>query len=308
MARAFISYSREDFAIAELLRLKLQGEKIDTFVDTENIEAGSRWRDSIDNEIEASDVLIVSVTEQSLKSDYVQYEWAFAVGRHTKVLPLVFGSAELPGPLSRYQSIDCTNLQAVDWTEVAQIVRFSAESKTAKEDERTTAQDIQDQVEKLDGVIQTLLDIPDLSAAIADLKSKLQAFKEQSETVRERAHKIFKEILWVDDYPSNNVYEQEMFRNLNYNITTALSTDEAMDLIEQDSDKFDVIISDMGRREGPREGYVLLKKLRDRGIETPFVIYAGSGNPRHEEEAIRLGAQGSTNRPAKLRDTVVNLA
>ena len=306
MARAFISYSRKDFAIAELLRLKLQAENIKTFVDTENIEAGSEWRDSIDNEIESSDVLIVSVTKQSLKSDYVQYEWAFAVGRHTKVLPLVFGSVELPGPLSRYQSIDCTNLQAVDWTEVAEIVRSSAESKKAKQAESTAAQEIQDQVEQLDGVIKTLLDIPDLSATIAELRSKLQTFKEQSATAKERVHKASKEILWVDDYPSNNVYEQQMFRNLNYNITTALSTADAMTLVERGSVKFDVIISDMGRREGPREGYVLLQELRDRGIETPFFIYAGSGASRHADEAIRRGAQGSTNQPTQLRDMVVN--
>ncbi|MEJ2273065.1 MAG: TIR domain-containing protein [Woeseiaceae bacterium] len=308
MAIAFISYSREDAAIAELLRLNLQAHSIETFVDTENIEAGSKWRDSIDNKIEASDVLIVAVTEASLKSYYVQYEWGFAVGRQTKVLPLVFGPVELPGPLSRYQSIDCTSLRAVDWAEVAQIVHSSAESKAAKEAEKTVARDIQDQVEKLDGVIETLLDIPDLSAAIADLKSKLQAFKKQSETAKQRTHKIFREILWVDDYPTNNVYEQQMFSKLNYNITTALSTDEAMALIEQDAEKFDVIISDMGRREGPREGYVLLERLRNSGIETPYLIYAGSDDPRHEAEAIRRGAQGSTNRPAKLRDMVVSLA
>jgi DNA-binding NtrC family response regulator len=98
-----------------------------------------------------------------------------------------------------------------------------------------------------------------------------------------------------------------MFRKLNYNITTALSTDEAETLIKRESNKFDVIISDMGRQEGPREGYVLLEKLRRSGIETPFVIYAGSGSARHEKEAIRRGAQGSTNSPVKLRDIVLDL-
>lgn len=218
----------------------------------------------------------------------------------------MFGPVTPPGPLSRYQSIDCTNLQAVDWTEIAGIVRASAESKTAKEANRSAAQDMQDQVERLDGVIQTLLNIPDLTTAIDDLKLKLNTFKQQSATVKERARGMFRDILWVDDYPSNNVYEQEMFRNLNYNITTALSTADALALIAQDPEKFDVIISDMGRREGPREGYVLLKKLRDGGNETPFFIYAGSGDPRHEAEALRRGAQGSTNHAEKLRDMVVN--
>lgn len=40
--------------------------------------------------------------------------------------------------------------------------------------------------------------------------------------------------------------------------------------------KFALIISDMGRKEGIREGYVLLEEIRKMDKKIPFIIYAGS--------------------------------
>ena len=63
-------------------------------------------------------------------------------------------------------------------------------------------------------------------------------------------------ILWVDDRPENNTYERQAFEGVGLRFTLALSTDEAFERLAQT--KYAAIISDMGRREGPREGYVLL--------------------------------------------------
>jgi DNA-binding NtrC family response regulator len=56
----------------------------------------------------------------------------------------------------------------------------------------------------------------------------------------------------------------------------------------------------MGRREGPKEGYVLLDKLRGRGNRCPFIIYAASRKAEHFDESVRRGALGCTNRPKEL--------
>ena len=61
----------------------------------------------------------------------------------------------------------------------------------------------------------------------------------------------------------------------------------------------------MGRKEGPKEGYVLLEKLRGNGDDTPFFIYAGSNAPEHKRMAREKGAQGSTNRAQELYQLVV---
>jgi CheY-like chemotaxis protein len=105
-------------------------------------------------------------------------------------------------------------------------------------------------------------------------------------------------LLWVDDRPENNVYERNAFEAVGLTFTLALSTKEALEILERN--KFAAIISDMGRREGPREGYVLLDTLRGQGDQTPFFIYAGSNLPKHKREAIEHGGQGSTNHPEEL--------
>jgi CheY-like chemotaxis protein len=110
-------------------------------------------------------------------------------------------------------------------------------------------------------------------------------------------------LLWVDDNPSNNTYEANAFEAVGMRIELALSTQEALQLLEEHS--YDAIISDMGRREGPREGYVLLDAIRGRGDETPYFIYAGSSLPEHKREARQHGAQGSTNDAEELFKLVV---
>ena len=85
--------------------------------------------------------------------------------------------------------------------------------------------------------------------------------------------------------------------------TLALSTREALDLLSKK--RFAAIISDMGRKEGPREGYVLLDAVRATDQKTPFFIYAGSNAPEHKREAIERGAKGSTNRVKELLEMVI---
>jgi CheY-like chemotaxis protein len=110
-------------------------------------------------------------------------------------------------------------------------------------------------------------------------------------------------ILWVDDRPSNNSYERQSFEALGIAFTLALSTDEALRQLEG-GEEFAAIISDMGRKEGPREGYVLLDEIRRRGIQTPFFVYGGSKAPQHKDETTNHGGQGCTNDPQELFEMV----
>lgn len=105
-------------------------------------------------------------------------------------------------------------------------------------------------------------------------------------------------ILWVDDRPDNNIYERRAFEAVGLSFSLALSTDEALRLIS--TTKFAAIISDMGRREGPREGYVLLDSVRSSGDETPFFIYAASNSAEHKKATHTRGGQGCTNNPDEL--------
>jgi CheY-like chemotaxis protein len=110
-------------------------------------------------------------------------------------------------------------------------------------------------------------------------------------------------ILWVDDRPENNTYERQAFKAMGLRFTLALSTDEALEKLSQT--KYAVIISDMGRREGPREGYVLLDRLRKEGDSTPLFFYSASNAPEHKRETREHGGQGCTNKAQELFEMVM---
>lgn len=105
-------------------------------------------------------------------------------------------------------------------------------------------------------------------------------------------------ILWVDDRPENNVYERQAFEAVGLKFSLALSTNDALAAIERQ--KFAAVISDMGRKEGPREGYVLLDAMRNDGNQTPVFFYASSNASEHKKETREHGGQGCTNNAQEL--------
>jgi CheY-like chemotaxis protein len=126
----------------------------------------------------------------------------------------------------------------------------------------------------------------------------------QRATVATRMAARVPKILWVDDRPDNNIHERSALEGAGFAVHTARSTDEAEQRIAKD--RFDVIISDMGRPEGAQAGYDLLERLRAAGNTTPYIIYASSGAPEHRAEAKRRGALDCTNDPAELLELVTS--
>ena len=111
------------------------------------------------------------------------------------------------------------------------------------------------------------------------------------------------EILWVDDRPENNVYERKTLEYYGLEFTLALSTQQALSNFRNHN--FSLVISDMGRKEGPQEGYVLLDEIRKIDKTIPFIIYAGSRKPEHIKKVIDHGGQGCTNNPVELVELVI---
>jgi len=105
-------------------------------------------------------------------------------------------------------------------------------------------------------------------------------------------------VLWVDDRPENNVYERQAFEAVGLKFSLALSTNEALALLERQN--FAAVISDMGRKEGPREGYALLDAMRSKDNQTPLFFYASSNAPEHKRETREHGGQGCTNNAQEL--------
>ncbi len=113
-----------------------------------------------------------------------------------------------------------------------------------------------------------------------------------------------KSILWVDDRPSNNIYERRALATLGISVTICTSTEVALELLQYE--RYDAIISDMGRPPDPRAGYTLLAKIQEMKINVPYIIYAAGGNyPQHQAEARSKGAFGSISGASGLLELVM---
>jgi CheY-like chemotaxis protein len=106
-------------------------------------------------------------------------------------------------------------------------------------------------------------------------------------------------ILWVDDNPQHNEAPSAVLKATQANVVQVKSTRQA--LAQLAARKFDAIVSDMGRWEGPMEGYALLERVRQMGLLTPFFFFsAGGGREENVALALQRGADGSTGSVAEL--------
>lgn len=133
----------------------------------------------------------------------------------------------------------------------------------------------------------------DISAVVGAVRESADSGPHSSGGPYWRGH-----VLWVDDRPDNNIHERRAFEAMGLSFTLAESTSEALE--ELNKRRFAAIISDMGRREGPREGYVLLDEIRKTDDETPLFFYASSGSPEHKRKTLEHGGQGCTNNAQEL--------
>jgi CheY-like chemotaxis protein len=109
-------------------------------------------------------------------------------------------------------------------------------------------------------------------------------------------------VLWVDDRPSNQLYERRALEQLGITFTISTSTDDAVGKLVQHH--YDAIISDMSRPPDDRAGYALLDQVRRLRPAIPVIFYTSSRDPRHVLEAKARGAYGQTYLTAELFDLV----
>lgn len=101
----FISYSHNDAWIASTIKSQLESQEFVTWID-EDISPGEKWSKAIDDAIESSFALVVIVTQASRQSEYVTYEWSFALGRGIPVIPVILQKSDMHPKLSELQYVD----------------------------------------------------------------------------------------------------------------------------------------------------------------------------------------------------------
>jgi hypothetical protein len=114
----FISHDRSDGDFAELLSLRLDKEGLRAWIDTERLTVGLDWRQEIDQSIRNSRAVVVIVTPAARQSEYVTYEWAFALGVGVPVVPILLAESHLHPRLEALQYLDFTNRGSRPWSKL----------------------------------------------------------------------------------------------------------------------------------------------------------------------------------------------
>jgi hypothetical protein len=112
---AFISYSRQDRSVCDLIESHLANCGILVWVDHNAIEPGQSWVEAIFRGLERADYVLVLVSSHSMNSNWVRKEIDSALinslsrTRSQTILPVLLEKIELPLSLRSVQSFDLSD-------------------------------------------------------------------------------------------------------------------------------------------------------------------------------------------------------
>jgi DNA-binding NtrC family response regulator len=109
------------------------------------------------------------------------------------------------------------------------------------------------------------------------------------------------QVLVVDDVPAMaDQYAYDLKRVGKYETTVAAGGDEALEILARDP--IDCVVLDL---EMPgTDGFEVLRRLQQRGIDTPVIVYTGTGSYDRCVQAVRLGAYGFVDKAEPIERVV----
>lgn len=105
-ATIFICYSRKDSSFAVQLATDLRNYGHNIWIDQLNIKPGLTWDTEVEKALKKATTLIVILSTESVQSDNVQDEIAFAREERKHIIPIQISSCSVPYRLIRLQRID----------------------------------------------------------------------------------------------------------------------------------------------------------------------------------------------------------
>lgn len=103
--KIFLSYSYNDRPWVEQFAIALEKEGIDVWFDRD-IALGEDFGERIQSALRASNILIVLLSSNSVKSSGIFFELGAAVAGNKRIIPIVIddiGNEQLPLPVMKYQ-------------------------------------------------------------------------------------------------------------------------------------------------------------------------------------------------------------
>jgi CheY-like chemotaxis protein len=311
-AQAFMSYTRRDddffggritsfrSALEKGIQVVTGDRSFEIFQDVEGIELGQKWQKRLDEAISGSLFLVPIITPLFFESapcrDELQkfIEHENGLGRDDLILPIYFVKSP---KLEKDEELEDDSLAR----EIAGRQRFDwrAYRSLPTEDPKFT-EAVLDLAENVERALARTASRTPVTVNERRDQGETDEVLEVVRTMESREEPTIARqlVLWVDDRPDNNIIERQSMAAYNFDFELAASTGQALAKLQ--NRRYDAIISDMGRPPDSQAGYTLLEAVRESGNQTPYFIYAGSRAASHVQEALRRGAQGTTNRSDEL--------
>jgi CheY-like chemotaxis protein len=292
--KVFISYSSTNEDFADLVKEKLEKSGVDVWKASDKLLPGLEWRREIDTAIINSDIVLVIYDNESSISPYVTYEWAFALGNGKVICPLLVEECKMHPRIGVLQYIDFKDGKRPWSTLINTITKLHKTQKSKKKVTELTSDELEKRLDRSKAHLNKKVENQE------DENDRIERVDKMAYTsnIRQNTFKIESTILWVDDHPEYNIFVRESLKEIGFSFDLAISTNDALRKFQ--SNTYVAIISDMKRKEGSREGYILLCEIRKIDKRIPFFIFAESILIEHKIEAQRMGAQGSTDRVNEL--------
>lgn len=120
MRNVFISYARGDELAARELRANLRDMEVTGWMDESDIATGEAISEKIRDSLKRASAVIVIVSEQSLKSPWVQFELGAAEGMGKPIIPILIGAAGIEKKLPEWlQDLRYVDARAQPFQDVA---------------------------------------------------------------------------------------------------------------------------------------------------------------------------------------------
>ena len=124
--------------------------------------------------------------------------------------------------------------------------------------------------------------------------------KEEINQTKEPIQGGIERILLVDDEKAILTIEKQMLERLGYQVTSLVSSIEALEAFRDNSDKFDLVITDMSMPNMPGDKLSIeLTKIRP---DIPILLCTGFSETMSEEQALSLGIKGFILKPIVMKD------
>ena len=133
----FISYDREDGEFADKLKQRLEKNGFRTWIDVDAIPASTDWKNVIDEAIRKASALVLIMTPQAFESEYVSYEWVYAMGARVSVVPLLLKPTKRHPGIAALQYLDFTKRRSRPWGHLYKTLSNRTKSKPNSETNST---------------------------------------------------------------------------------------------------------------------------------------------------------------------------